>query len=116
MGGRARRLPRRPGRRSRRAARTALTVPENRSREPGVSPPPTAQRRRHVRTPMLIGGAVLVGAVTAAIASAAGSLPNIGTPTMTPQPVYRGYYDHHIDTYLITDVSSKLQARAMHVN
>ena len=35
---------------------------------------------------------------------------------MTAQPVYKGYYDHHIDTYLITDVSSKAQASAMHVN
>jgi hypothetical protein len=35
---------------------------------------------------------------------------------MTKEPVYRGYYDHHIDTYLITDVSSKSQATAMHVN
>ena len=35
---------------------------------------------------------------------------------MQAQPVYRGYYDHHVDTYLITDVSSKSQARAMHVN
>ena len=69
-----------------------------------------------MRTPMLIGGAVLVGAVTAAVASAAGSLPHIGAAKLVPQPVYRGYYDHHIDTYLITDVSSKAQARAMHVN
>jgi hypothetical protein len=35
---------------------------------------------------------------------------------MQTQPVYKGYYDHHIDTYLITDVSSKSQAKAMHVN
>jgi len=35
---------------------------------------------------------------------------------MQAQPVYKGYYDHHIDTYLITDVSSKSQATAMHVN
>jgi len=35
---------------------------------------------------------------------------------MKAQPVYKGYYDHHIDTYLITDVSSKSQAKAMHIN
>jgi hypothetical protein len=35
---------------------------------------------------------------------------------MKTQPVYKGYYDHHIDTYLITDVSSKSQAKAMHIN
>jgi len=56
-------------------------------------------------------------AATAAVAVASnGGLPNIGTPTMKAQPVYKGYYDHHIDTYLITDVSSKSQAKAMHVN
>ena len=65
---------------------------------------------------MLLGlGAVYV-ATTAAIASAAGGLPNIGPPTMTPQPVYKGYYDHHIDTYLITEVSNTGQAKALHVN
>jgi len=35
---------------------------------------------------------------------------------MTGQPIYKGYYDHHVDTYLITDVSSKAQARSLHVN
>jgi hypothetical protein len=56
-------------------------------------------------------------AVTAAVAAAStGGLPNIGKPSMKAQPVYKGYYDHHIDTYLITDVSSKSQAKAMHVN
>jgi hypothetical protein len=35
---------------------------------------------------------------------------------MTTQPAYKGYYDHHIDTYLITDVSSKSQAKAMGIN
>ena len=57
-------------------------------------------------------------AATAAVAAAAssGALPNIGSAKMTKEPVYKGYYDHHIDTYLITDVSAKAQAKAMHVN
>jgi hypothetical protein len=55
-------------------------------------------------------------AATVAVAATGGGLPNIGTPSMTAQPVYKGYYDHHIDTYLITDVSSKSQAKAMHIN
>jgi hypothetical protein len=59
---------------------------------------------------------VLLGATAAAAAASSGGLPNIGTPSMKAQPVYKGYYDHHIDTYLITDVSSKSQAKAMHVN
>ena len=60
---------------------------------------------------------IAVFASVAAVATAAtGGLPNIGKPKMTGQPVYKGYYDHHIDTYLITDVSSKSQAKAMHIN
>jgi hypothetical protein len=61
-------------------------------------------------------GLVLFVATVAAAAAATGGLPNIGKPSMKTQPVYRGYYDHHVDTYLVTDVSSKSQATAMHVN
>ena len=57
-----------------------------------------------------------VAATAAAVASAAGGLPNIGRPTAGAEPVYKGSYDHHIDTYLITDVSNKAQADALHVN
>ena len=69
-----------------------------------------------MRPPIVLAAAALVAAVAAGIATAAGGLPNLGTPTMTGQPVYRGFYDHHIDTYLITDVSNKAQAKALHVN
>jgi hypothetical protein len=59
----------------------------------------------------------LVGAAAvASVAAAAGGLPNIGKAAMSAEPIYKGYYDHHIDTYLITDVSSKAQADALHVN
>jgi hypothetical protein len=61
-------------------------------------------------------GLVLLAATAAVAAASTGALPNIGTPSMKTQPVYRGYYDNHIDTYLITDVSSKSQAKAMHIN
>jgi hypothetical protein len=56
--------------------------------------------------------------IAAAVASGAtgGGLPNIGKPQATPQPVYKGFYDHEKYTYLITDVSSKSQAKAMHIN
>ena len=68
-----------------------------------------------MRTIALVGLALL--AATAAVAGAStGGLPNIGTPSMKAQPVYKGYYDRHIDTYLITDVSSKSQAKATHIN
>jgi hypothetical protein len=70
-----------------------------------------------VRTPVLVGTALAVLAATAAIAAAAtGALPNIGKATMTSEPVYKGYYDAHRDTYLITDTSNKAQSTAMHVN
>jgi hypothetical protein len=61
-------------------------------------------------------GLALIGSAAAIASAATGGLPNIGTPKMKTEPVYRGYYDKHIDTYLITDVSSKQQAKAMHVN
>ena len=65
---------------------------------------------------MVLFGLVLFAASVAAAAASSGGLPNIGKPTPTKEPVYKGFYDHHIDTYLITDVSSKSQAKAMHVN
>jgi hypothetical protein len=68
-----------------------------------------------VRRIALFGFVIFVASVAVAAASS-GGLPNIGTPSMKTQPVYKGYYDHHIDTYLITDVSSKSQAKAMHIN
>ena len=61
-------------------------------------------------------GIALLAATAAAAAAANGGLPNIGKPSMEAQPVYKCYYDNHIDTYLITDVSSKSQAAALHVN
>lgn len=61
-------------------------------------------------------GLALFAATAAVAVASSGGLPNIGTPSTKTQPVYKGYYDHHIDTYLITDVSSKSQATAMHVN
>jgi hypothetical protein len=65
---------------------------------------------------IVLFGLVLLAATGAAAAASTGGLPNIGTPSMKGQAVYKGYYDHHIDTYLITDVSSKSQAKAMHIN
>ena len=69
--------------------------------------------RRSILVLLVLG---LVAAFAAIAAAATGGLPNIGTPSMQAQPVYKGFYDHHIDTYLITNVSSKSQAKALHVN
>jgi hypothetical protein len=68
------------------------------------------------RIVLVLLGFCLVGAVAAIAAAATGGLPNIGKPSMQAQPVYKGFYDHHIDTYLITDVSSKSQATTLHIN
>jgi hypothetical protein len=68
------------------------------------------------RIVLVFVGFGLLAAAAAIAAASTGGLPNIGTAKMTAQPVYKGYYDHHIDTYLITDVSSKAQASALHVN
>jgi hypothetical protein len=75
----------------------------------------TLVKEEQVRRIALTG--LVLFAATAAVAMAStGGLPNIGKPSTKGQPVYKGYYDHHIDTYLITDVSSKSQAKAMHIN
>ncbi|HEY4413715.1 MAG TPA: hypothetical protein VGN06_12005, partial [Gaiellaceae bacterium] len=51
----------------------------------------------------------------AAYASTRGPLL-VGPTTQTKQATFEGYYDGHKDAYLITDVSSKSQAAALHVN
>ena len=50
-------------------------------------------------------GLVFLAATAAVAAASTDGLPNIGKPSMKAQPVYKGFYDHHIDTYLIIDVS-----------
>ena len=68
-----------------------------------------------MRTAILAAWVSLVVAVTAGSASA-GGLPRLGSATKGTRPIYRAYYDHHVDTYLITDVSNKAQATALNVN
>jgi hypothetical protein len=58
----------------------------------------------------------LVVAVVAATAYAASGPLLLGPAAQTQQLTYKGYYDGHLDSYLITDVSSKAQATALHVN
>jgi hypothetical protein len=40
----------------------------------------------------------------------------LGPATHGQFTVYQGYYDGHKDGYVITDVSSRSQAKAMHIN
>jgi hypothetical protein len=69
-----------------------------------------------VHKPVLAALALALAGATVALAATSAGLPNIGKPKMGARPVYRGYYDHHIDTYLLTDVSNKAQAKALHIN
>jgi hypothetical protein len=56
--------------------------------------------------------AVAAGAVNAATTSG----PVMGPAKTAAHPTFQGYYDGHKDTYLNTDVSSKADAAAMHIN
>jgi hypothetical protein len=47
---------------------------------------------------------------------AAGGPMMMGSPKPIKQPAFQGYYDGHKDTYLSTDISSKAEAKAMHIN
>jgi hypothetical protein len=60
--------------------------------------------------------AAVAVAVLAATAYAAGGPLLLGPASHTQQLTYQGYYDSHKDVYLVTDVSSKSQATALHVN
>jgi hypothetical protein len=58
---------------------------------------------------------LLAVAVASAVSSAGGSLL-LGSSSRISQSGYKGYYDGHKDSYVITDVSSKSQAKALHIN
>jgi len=51
-----------------------------------------------------------------ALALARDNSMGMGPTSRILRPAFQGYYDGHKDTYLSTDVSSKAQATAMHVN
>jgi hypothetical protein len=56
-------------------------------------------------------------AVTAGVVAAAGmGGPIMGPASKISRPAFHGYYDGHKVTYLNTDVSSKAEAAAMHIN
>jgi hypothetical protein len=52
----------------------------------------------------------------AAVAVAAGGALNLGPSSSAQQKTFRGYYDSHHDVYVVTDTSSKSQAKAMGIN
>ena len=64
-----------------------------------------------------VGLAVALGiAATAAGAFASAGPLMLGPAKRTMQATYKAYYDGHKDTYLVTDVSNKAQAKSMHIN
>lgn len=62
-----------------------------------------------------LGAAALAAGAAGAFAATNSSLP-LGPSTNTQRGSFQAYYDGHKDTYFVTDVSSKSQAAALHVN
>lgn len=62
-----------------------------------------------------LGAAGLAAGAAGAFAATNGALP-LGPSTNTQQATFQAYYDGHKDAYLVTDVSTKAQATALHVN
>jgi len=65
----------------------------------------------------LLAAAALVA--LSIVATATASVPSrlsLGPALKTRTATYLGYYDGHKDAYLVTDVSNKAQAKAMHIN
>jgi len=60
--------------------------------------------------------AMLVAVAFAVSAYAAGGPMMMGPVSTIAQKSFQGYYDGHKDTYLNTDISSKAEAAAMHIN
>ena len=69
-----------------------------------------------VETEARRGSRRIVAAFVAAVAAASSSPLNLGPAANGSMKTYVGYYDGHKDTYVVTDVSSKSQAAAMHIN
>jgi hypothetical protein len=60
--------------------------------------------------------AMLAAVAFAVSAYAAGGPMMMGPASTIAQKSFQGYYDGHKDTYLSTDISSKAEAAAMHIN
>ena len=69
----------------------------------------------HRRT-WLVAVIALVAAANAASAYAASGPMMMGPTHTIAQTAFKGYYDGHFVTYLSTDISSKAEARMMHIN
>ena len=68
------------------------------------------------RLAAIVGTGTLVLSIAGVSALAAGNDMGMGPSGSISRPAFHGYYDGHKVTYLSTDVSSKAQAKAMHIN
>jgi hypothetical protein len=68
------------------------------------------------RRVIVIAAAAVAACATTTAAFAGGGVPTLGPSSHAQEVVYKGYYDGHLDTYLVLDVSSKAQAAALHIN
>jgi hypothetical protein len=62
-----------------------------------------------------IGAVALAAGTASAFAATKTSIP-LGPGTTTERTAFQAFYDGHKDTYFVTDVSSKSQANALHIN
>src|SRR5947209_8032217 len=58
---------------------------------------------------------IVIGATSALAATKSSMLP-LGPGANSERTTYQAYYEGHQDAYFVTDVSSKAQATAMHIN
>jgi hypothetical protein len=72
--------------------------------------------RRTLALLVTIAAAAAAAATGAAAAAMSSPLGALGSASHSAERTYEGYYDGHMDRYLITDVSSKAQASALHIN
>ena len=63
-----------------------------------------------------LAAGMLAAALTVAGAASAASPLALGPATHGTAKIYKGYYDGHKDSYVVTDVSSKAQATALKIN
>jgi hypothetical protein len=71
---------------------------------------------QHRILPACLLSLAALAAAAGAYASLAGGGPRMGPQLTVKQPAFHGYYDGHKDTYINTDVSSKTEAKMMHIN
>src|SRR5437879_6907502 len=69
-----------------------------------------------MRSSIVLVACFLVAVAATAVDAAITAGPIMGPGKTISRPAFQGYYDGHKDTYLNTDVSSKSEAAAMHIN